>query len=52
MFLCLLSNIISLQNQFKLLVCFSADQIKEMDLPEDATLSSASSDEEVCFGDM
>lgn len=36
------------------MVCFTADQIEEVDLnriAEDATVSSASSDEEVCFGD-
>jgi len=41
--------------EFKQMVCFTADQIEEVDLTritENPTVSSsASSDEEVCFGD-
>ena len=51
--LCLLSDAVSLKREFKQMVCFTADQIEEMDLAriaENATASSpASSDEEVCF---
>ena len=53
--LCLLSGAISLKREFKQMVCFTANQIEEVDLTriaENTTVSSpASSDEEVCFGD-
>lgn len=51
--LCVLSDVVSLKREFKQMVCFTADQIEEVDLNrivENATVSSpASSDEEVCF---
>jgi len=51
--LCLLSDAVSLKREFKQMVCFTADQIEDMDLTriaENTTVSSpASSDEEVCF---
>jgi hypothetical protein len=51
--LCLLSDAVSLKREFKQMVCFTADQIEEVDLTriaENTTVSSpASSDEEVCF---
>jgi hypothetical protein len=50
-----LSDAVSLKRDFKQMVCFTADQIEEVDLTritENTTVSSpASSDEEVCFGD-
>jgi hypothetical protein len=54
--LILLSDAVSLKRECKHMVCFTADQIEEVDLTriadENATVSSsASSDEEVCFGD-
>jgi len=53
--LCLLSDAVSLKRDFKQMVCFTADQIEEMDLTriaENTTVSSpASSDEEVCVRD-
>ena len=54
--LCLLSDAVSLKREFEQMVCFTADQIEEVDLTriaENATVSSsASSDEEVCFRDI
>jgi len=51
--LCLLSDAVSLKRDFKQMVCFTADQVEEVDLTaESATVSSlASSDEEVGRGD-
>jgi hypothetical protein len=48
-----LSDAVSVKREFKQMVCFTADQIEEVDLTgivENTTVSSpASSDEEVCF---
>jgi hypothetical protein len=48
-----LSDAVSLKMVFKQMVCFTADQIEEMDLTrvgENARVSSPSSDEGVSFG--
>jgi hypothetical protein len=50
-----LSDAVSLKRELKEMVCFTADQIEEVDLTriaENTTVPSpASSDVEVCFGD-